>query len=97
MHHGGVGTAAQALRSGRPQLIIPFFADQPDNAGRIARLGCARVLSRRKFTPRRAEGHLQALLEQPDYAENATKIADRIAMEDGAAEAARRIAEWAKE
>jgi len=97
MHHGGVGTASQALRSGRPQLIIPFFADQPDNAGRIARLGCARVLPRRQFTARRAEAHLQALLERPDYAENAAKIADRIAREDGAAEVARLVAEWAKE
>jgi UDP:flavonoid glycosyltransferase YjiC (YdhE family) len=96
MHHGGVGTAAQALRSGRPQLVIPFFADQPDNAGRIARLGCARVLPRRKFTARRAEAHLQALLDRSDYAENAARIADRLAMEDGAAEAARLTAELAK-
>jgi len=96
MHHGGVGTAAQALRSGRPQLIIPFFADQPDNAGRIARLGCARVLPRRNFTARRAEAHLQALLERSDYAENAQRIADGIAMEDGAAEAARLVAEWTR-
>jgi rhamnosyltransferase subunit B len=97
VHHGGVGTAAQALRSGRPQLIIPFFADQPDNAGRIARLGCARVLPRRKFTARRAEAHLQALLERSDYAENAARIADRIAKEDGAAEVARLITKLAKE
>jgi len=96
MHHGGVGTAAQALRSGRPQLIIPFFADQPDNAGRIARLGCARVLPRRNFTARRAEAHLQALLERSDYAENAQRIAGGIAMEDGAAEAARLVAEWTR-
>ncbi len=45
---------------------------------------------------RRAEAHLQALLERPDYAENAARIADRIALEDGAAEVARLIAEWAK-
>jgi rhamnosyltransferase subunit B len=96
VHHGGVGTAAQALRSGRPQLIIPFFADQPDNAGRIARLGCARVLPRRKFTARRAEAHLQALLERPDYTESAARIADTIATEDGAAEAARLVTELAK-
>jgi UDP:flavonoid glycosyltransferase YjiC (YdhE family) len=96
MHHGGVGTAAQALRFGRPQLIIPFFADQPDNAGRIARLGCARVLPRRKFMARRAVAQLQALLERSDYVENAHRIAARIAMEDGAAEAARLISELAR-
>jgi UDP:flavonoid glycosyltransferase YjiC (YdhE family) len=96
MHHGGVGTAAQALRSGRPQLIIPFFADQPDNAGRIARLGCARVLPRRNFTARRAAAHLQALLERSDYAENAQRVAGRVAMEDGAAEVARLVGEWTR-
>lgn len=96
MHHGGVGTAAQALRSGRPQLVIPFFADQPDNAGRIAHLGCARVLPRRNFTARRAETHLRALLERSDYAENAHRIAGGIAMEDGAAEAARLVGEWTR-
>ena len=96
MHHGGVGTAAQALRSGRPQLIIPFFADQPDNAERIARLGCARVLPRRSFSARRAEAHLRALLERSDYAENAARIAGRIDMEDGAAEAARLVTELAR-
>ncbi len=94
MHHGGVGTAAQALRSGRPQLVIPFFADQPDNAGRIARLGCARVLPRGKFTARRAEAHLRALLERSDYAENAQRVGAEIAMEDGAAEAARLVDGW---
>ena len=96
MHHGGVGTAAQAMRSGRPQLVIPFFADQPDNAGRIARLGCARVLPRRNFTAKRAETHLRALLERSDYAENAQRIAGGIAMEDGAAETARLVGEWTR-
>src|ERR1019366_4150932 len=38
VHHGGVGTSAQALRAGKPQLVTPFLADQPDNAGRLVRL-----------------------------------------------------------
>ncbi|GAA0725049.1 glycosyltransferase [Clostridium malenominatum] len=29
IHHGGVGTMAEALLSGVPQLIIPFSVDQP--------------------------------------------------------------------
>jgi len=93
IHHGGAGTAAQALRSGRPQLILPFFADQPDNAGRIARLGCARVLPRRTFTARRAAEHIRALLERPGYEENARRVAREIAKEDGAVEAARLVAD----
>lgn len=39
VHQGGVGTTAQALRAGVPQIIFPFAHDQPDNAGRITRLG----------------------------------------------------------
>jgi UDP:flavonoid glycosyltransferase YjiC (YdhE family) len=39
---------------------------------------------------------LQALLERSDYVENAHRIAARIAMEDGAAEAARLISELAR-
>jgi UDP:flavonoid glycosyltransferase YjiC (YdhE family) len=39
VHHGGIGTTAQALRAGIPQVIVPDRFDQPDNAIRIANLG----------------------------------------------------------
>jgi UDP:flavonoid glycosyltransferase YjiC (YdhE family) len=39
VHHGGVGTTAQALAAGMPQLILPMAWDQPDNAMRVKRLG----------------------------------------------------------
>jgi UDP:flavonoid glycosyltransferase YjiC (YdhE family) len=39
IHHGGVGTTAQALAAGIPQLIMPLAFDQPDNAARIKKLG----------------------------------------------------------
>jgi rhamnosyltransferase subunit B len=45
IHHGGIGTSAQALAAGRPQLIAPFAHDQFDNAARLRRLGVARVVS----------------------------------------------------
>ncbi len=32
VHQGGIGTTAQALRAGRPMLVVPFGQDQPDNA-----------------------------------------------------------------
>jgi UDP:flavonoid glycosyltransferase YjiC (YdhE family) len=38
MHHGGVGTTAQAFAAGIPQLILPMAWDQPDNAVRVKRL-----------------------------------------------------------
>jgi rhamnosyltransferase subunit B len=45
VHHGGVGTTAQALAAGIPQLILPMAWDQPDNAMRVKRLGVGHWLS----------------------------------------------------
>lgn len=39
VHHGGIGTLAQAVRAGIPQLIVAGRFDQPDNAFRVAQLG----------------------------------------------------------
>lgn len=39
VHHGGIGTSAQALRAGIPQLVWPQAYDQFDNAMRLERLG----------------------------------------------------------
>lgn len=38
VHHGGIGTTAQAIAAGVPQLILPFAHDQPDNAHIIKKL-----------------------------------------------------------
>src|SRR5206468_929261 len=38
VHHGGIGTTANALAAGTPQLILPFAYDQMDNAVRVKRL-----------------------------------------------------------
>lgn len=40
-HHGGIGTSAQCLRAGAPQLVAPFAHDQFDNALRLTELGVA--------------------------------------------------------
>jgi UDP:flavonoid glycosyltransferase YjiC (YdhE family) len=90
-HHGGIGTSAQALRAGKPQLVTPFLADQPDNAARLARLGLARVVDGRAITAARISRELKILLETPDYARRAQEAAGMIANEDGAAVAARGI------
>jgi len=45
VHHGGIGTAAQGLRAGLPQLLCPLFFDQFDNAARLEALGVGRRLA----------------------------------------------------
>src|SRR5262249_29541061 len=54
VHQGGVGTTAQAMRAGRPMLVMPYGHDQPDNAARMVRLGIGRTISRRHYTAGRA-------------------------------------------
>jgi rhamnosyltransferase subunit B len=44
VHHGGVGTLAQALRAGLPQLAVPQAYDQFDNASRLVALGVAHAV-----------------------------------------------------
>lgn len=38
VHHGGIGTLAEAARAGTPQVIIPSLGDQWDNSARVQRL-----------------------------------------------------------
>jgi UDP:flavonoid glycosyltransferase YjiC (YdhE family) len=88
IHQGGIGTLAQGLRSGRPQLVVPFFADQQDNAARAVRIGLARSLAPTRYTASSAGAELAALLRDPSYAERAAAVGVRLASEDGAAVAA---------
>lgn len=50
VHHGGIGTTAQAIKAGIPQLIRPLKYDQPDNADRIYKLGLGTYVMPEKFT-----------------------------------------------
>jgi rhamnosyltransferase subunit B len=80
---GGVGTVAQALRAGKPFVIVPHGNDQPDNAARCRRLGASRDVDRRDYTRDRAAAELRALLGDPQSAAKARECARHIAQEDG--------------
>jgi UDP:flavonoid glycosyltransferase YjiC (YdhE family) len=91
VHHGGIGTAAQALAAGIPQLIVPLRNDQFDNARRLERLGVARVSSRRDCTTAVLTHHLDYLLTSPEVAERCRDFAGRLAATDALGEACRLI------
>lgn len=44
IHHGGIGTCAQALAAGVPQVISPYTFDQPDNAFLLWQLGISNAI-----------------------------------------------------
>lgn len=79
VHHGGIGTTAQGLAAGIPQLIMPIAFDQPDNAARAVRLGVARTITSRAFHPWAAARVLAALLESPEIARQCQRLASRAA------------------
>ncbi|HLI67709.1 MAG TPA: glycosyltransferase [Caulobacteraceae bacterium] len=88
VHQGGVGTTAQALRAGAPQLIVPAAADQPDNAQRIKRLGVGRSMTRAEYDPLSGAHEVGLMLRRGAYRARAQEVARRIALEDGAGAAA---------
>jgi rhamnosyltransferase subunit B len=88
VHQGGVGTTAQGLRAGVPQLIVPAAGDQPDNAQRITRLGVGRTMQRAEYDPVRGAHDVGLLLRRGAYKARAQELARRIALEDGASNAA---------
>jgi UDP:flavonoid glycosyltransferase YjiC (YdhE family) len=88
VHQCGIGTLAQALRAGRPQLLVPVAFDQPDNAARACRLGVGRELPFRRVDARRLEAALAALLDDPRHAQAAERCAAELRDSEGAGAAA---------
>jgi len=83
VHHGGVGTLAQALRAGRPMLVVPHAHDQPDNAFRAKALGVARVIDASRYRAAPVARHLRALLGDSAYRVRAGKVGRAVAAEQG--------------
>jgi MGT family glycosyltransferase len=83
VHQGGIGTTGQALRAGRPTLVVPYSHDQPDNAARVARLGTSRTIPRNQYSAPRVARELRELLENPKYATKAAEIGRIIQAENG--------------
>jgi len=98
VHHGGIGTTGQAMRSGKPQLVVPVLGDQSDNSRRLVGLGVARrLMVARKLLPdrtsvKRLRKELTILHGDERYAVAGAKLSVRLMREQGSTEAARQIA-----
>ena len=83
VHHGGIGTLAQALAAGVPQLTMPMGFDQPDNTTRLLRLGVARWVAPSAFSGERVAPLLDTLLTDPAVASSCATYA--ALLRDGSA------------
>ena len=87
IHSGGIGTCMQALRSGVPQLVVPFAHDQPDNAVRLRHMGAGMVLPIRRYRAARAVRLLAQMLKSSAFADRSDTLADMARAEQGTARA----------
>lgn len=83
VHQGGSGTTAQALRAGRPMLIVPYGWDQPDNGARVQRMGAGLTVARANYSPRSAGAALRRILTEERFARRAMEAATVIQSESG--------------
>lgn len=87
VHHGGVGTTHEALRAGRPQVVVPFFGDQPFWADRVCALGAGPPpIWREALTAERLGEAIAAAASEEALHERAATIGVRIRAERGVAE-----------
>jgi UDP:flavonoid glycosyltransferase YjiC (YdhE family) len=78
VHHGGIGTAAQAMAAGVPQLVMPLAHDQHDNAARLRRLGVAQTLLPKQFHGPAVAAALAQLVDSPEVARSCQAVAARF-------------------
>ena len=95
VHHGGMGTTAQALAAGIPQLIMPLAHDQFDNATRVGRLGVGDTLLPARFTGKALARKLEPLLKSLEVAERCRALASRLTQRDGCQRTALVLERWA--
>jgi len=78
VHHGGIGTVAQCLAAGIPQLVVHMSLDQPDNAARVERLGVGLSIGIGRLTAERLLPLLKCCLEDEALREKALQQARHL-------------------
>jgi rhamnosyltransferase subunit B len=78
-HHGGIGTTAESLRAGIPQLVVPLAHDQFDNAARVVALGVGASLPASRLDAARLARALESLLANEELDLRCREISRRVA------------------
>ncbi len=95
VHHGGAGTTAAALHSGVPQIITPFFCDQPFWAERVFKLGVGpKSIPYSKLTAEKLAELIGKTVSNKEMKAKAELIGKTIDTEDGVQTAVNIIEEY---
>lgn len=89
VHHGGAGTTAAGISSGKPTVVVPFFGDQPFWGAMIARAGAGPEPV--PYTDLTAEILAESITKAlaPETVERAKQLGASIRGESGVEEGAR--------
>lgn len=88
VHHGGAGTTAAGLRAGVPNVVVPYFADQPFWASRVQVLGVGpKPIPRQKLTAERLAQAIEIAVNDGEMRRKAQELGRKIQAEDGVATA----------
>lgn len=95
VHHGGQGTTLTALEAALPQLVLPVFDDQFDNADSVARAGAGLRLSPDAVEPLTVATHCAEILDSSRYRRSAVAVAEEIAAQPSLPDVAAILSELA--
>jgi UDP:flavonoid glycosyltransferase YjiC (YdhE family) len=80
--HGGSGSTLGAIAAGVPLVVVPLFADQPQNARRVAEVGAGLSVEPDREAPDLSTGPLhdaiETVLADPSYGERARALAEEL-------------------
>jgi rhamnosyltransferase subunit B len=82
VHHGGIGTTAEALRAGTPQLVVPLAHDQFDNGARVRALGVGTSLRAARLSSARLARRLKDIVDNQDLDAACRRVAGLSAPAD---------------
>jgi sterol 3beta-glucosyltransferase len=86
VHHGGAGTTSAGLRAGVPNIVIPFFGDQPFWGQRVAELGVgSEPIPRKQLTAERLAAAIHRAMTDQSMRQRAANLGAKIQAEDGIA------------
>ena len=77
--HGGAGTVLGAAAHGRPQLVVPLFADQWENGLAVVAAGCGAVLAPDRRGEADVDAAVRDLLDASARRDAAARVAAEIA------------------
>jgi UDP:flavonoid glycosyltransferase YjiC (YdhE family) len=96
VHHGGAGTTAAGIATGKPTVVVPFFGDQPFWGAMVARAGAGPVpIPYKQLTADKLAAALTEALK-PETLERAKELGAKIKEEEGCEVGGKAFHDWLK-